>query len=173
MTDPVPTSDSAPDAAKVSAGVRLLGVGTVGGWIIATAVTGTIAFMFEWDGAVTAWIIAAAVGLLMVAATLPILLLVAGQTKQAGTDRLIRLWAAVLGAGVVRVMITGLGIVIPVKVYETATWATFGFVAGQYLLLTLVEVGVLGRMFWLRDGNAPGTPLDSQAPTSDLAPDSP
>ena len=146
--------------------MRRLGIAAAAAWIVAPLLTGATVFLFDWQGSGSAWLIATGVGLLAVLATLPVLLIVAGQTRDASTDQLIRLWAGVLGASAARVVITALGIILPVKLFDAATWPTFTFVAAHYVLLTLAEVGVLARMFWQRDvlTTDPASPTPGSGP---------
>ena len=43
------------------------------------------------------------------------------------------------------------GVLVLVMLLEQPTWTTFGFVAGWYVVLTGVQVGVAGWAFWRRD----------------------
>ncbi|MEL7238372.1 MAG: hypothetical protein AAGK78_05875, partial [Planctomycetota bacterium] len=123
----------------------------------ALALTGWLALSFDWAGVRSAWLVAAGVGLFAIIVTLPLLMAVAGRVASADADGLMRLAAVVLAAGMIRVVVVAVGIVIPVKMYGSSTWPTFGFVAAHYFLLTAAEVGVLGRLFWRKDADAPAT----------------
>lgn len=166
MTD-APTTPAPPHRDR---GVPRLVMATGLAWLVALAITAGLAFGFDWTGAVTAWLVAAGVGLFAALVTLPLLVLIASRIASADADQLVKLSFFVLLAGAVRMLVVGLGVILPVKLYGAATWPTFGFVAAHYTLLTLAEVGVLGRLFWRKDAISPAPPARVAAHP---APDSP
>lgn len=169
-----PTTPTTPFQPRRDRGVLALGMATGVAWVVAVGVTAGLAFGLDWAGATMAWLVAAGVGVLAALVTLPLLVLVASQIASADADQLVKLWAFVLLAGAMRMIVVGLGVILPVKLYGTATWPTFGFVATHYTLLTLAEVGVLGRLFWRKDATSPAPPLTPPAePALESAPDSP
>ena len=139
--------------------------------VVAVAITVGLAGGFAWTGAWPAVAIAAGVGVLAVATTLPLLLLVVSKVSAADADGLVKLSSAVMAAGLIRMIVVALGIILPVKLYGAAPWPTLGFVATHYVLLTLAEVGVLGRLFWRKDSDSPAPPkLENSAESPDAAP---
>ena len=101
-----------------------------------------------------AWATAAVVGVAVGAATLPMLLPVAARAGDADADLLARLAGVALFAGVLRATLAAAGAILVVRLTDVAAGPTLGFVAAHYVLLTASEVGVLGRLFWLRDARA-------------------
>ena len=140
-----------------------LAAATAAGYVAALVITGGLVLSFDWTGAATAWWVAAGVGLLALLVTLPITALVASRVKAADADAMVRLSSIVMAIGLLRMVVVGLGVIVPVKLYETATWPTFGFVVAHYALLTLAEVGVLGWLFWRKDSTSPAPPNDPPA----------
>ncbi len=154
-------------------GAIALTAAVLAGLIVAVAITLGLAAGFDWTGAWPAVAIAAGVGIFAILTTLPLLLLVVSKVSAADADGLIKLSSAVMAAGLIRMIVVAVGIIVPVKLYDAAPWPTLGFVAIHYVLLTLAEVGVLGRLFWRKDSESPAPPKVETAEDSAESPAAP
>jgi hypothetical protein len=100
------------------------------------------------------WPATTAVGLCMALASVPISAAVLPRVERAGIDALPALASLVVAAGAFKAVIAAAGVLVLVKLGDRPTWATFGFVASWYVLLTLAQASVSGLAFWRRDALA-------------------
>ncbi|MEM1012656.1 MAG: hypothetical protein AAGI46_10615 [Planctomycetota bacterium] len=117
--------------------------------VVLTLATGGIAIAID---QLSLWIATSALGLAMLLVSLGPTAWALTRIDDASADTLPGLASVIVVASLLKAGAAAGGVLVLVMLLEQPTWTTFSFVAGWYVVLTGVQVGVAGWAFWRRDG---------------------